>query len=183
MMCRATGWKRATVLGSKRFHAAALVAAASFAFAGSVFAQEAPRAGQVFGDWRFDCAAVTEERSQCRLTQTMVTGESRKVLAHLSLAPGRDGGLTLSALLPLGLSIPAGVRVAVDDQDEITLDLERCVRAGCIAGHKLLVEEIATLRSGTVINIKFDAAAGRMIALAGSLSGISAGLDATGWDR
>lgn len=171
------------MLSSKQLQTAALVAAASLALAGSASAQEAPRAGQVFGDWRFDCAAVTEQSSQCRLTQTMVTAEARKAIAQLILAPGTDSGLVLSTLLPLGLSIPAGVRVSIDEGDDIPMVIERCVRAGCIAGHQLSDSEIAALRSGTSITINFDAGKGRMLALTGSLNGISAGLDATKWDR
>jgi invasion protein IalB len=89
--------------------------------------------------------------------------------------------MVLTALLPLGLSIPAGVQVSVDDGPEMALTLERCLRAGCVAGRVLSAEDIATLRRGTVLAIRFDAAPGRTVDLEGSLSGISAGLDATGW--
>ena len=88
----------------------------------------------------------------------------------------------LSALLPLGLSIPAGVSVAVDEIDPVTLELRRCVPAGCIAGRQLSEAETAAMRLGVVIAITFTNAAGRTITLDGSLDGISAGLDLAGWD-
>ncbi|AGI69027.1 invasion protein B-like protein [Octadecabacter antarcticus 307] len=171
------------MFASKHTRAAVLVAAACCTLAGSASAQDGPpRAGQVFGDWRFDCTAITEAQSRCQLTQTMLAGELRQAVARLGLAPDADGGMVLSALLPLGFSIPAGVRVAIDEGETIPLDLVRCVTAGCIAGHTLSADEITALRLGVLLAISFDSAAGRTITLAGSLDGISAGLDATGWD-
>lgn len=113
----------------------------------------------------------------------MVVGDTRQAIAQLGVAPDAQGGLVLSALLPLGLSIPAGVRVAVGERDEMSLELMRCVPAGCIAAHALTADEIAALRSDTEITIRFDPDPGRTITLTGSLHGITAGLDATGWDR
>ncbi|ATI44006.1 hypothetical protein CBW24_17855 (plasmid) [Pacificitalea manganoxidans] len=163
---------------------AALAAAILLTTTAPGSAQEAPRVGQTFGDWVFDCTALSETASRCQLKQTMVTpGEARRAVAQLTLMPGAEGqGPALSVLLPLGLIIPAGVSVAVDDDTPLAMTLLRCVAAGCVAQRALSAEDVAALRAGTVLKIRFANVPGRQITLDGSLKGVSAGLDATGWD-
>jgi invasion protein IalB len=161
---------------------AALVAATCLTAAHPAAAQDsAPRAGQVFGDWRFTCTAVTEDRSRCQLTQTMVAGDNRQPVARLGLGPGRDGALVFSAQLPLGLLIPSGVSIVVDEGAPMPLTLTRCVAAGCLAQRILTTEETATFRTGKAVSVRYSRTADRVIALGGSLNGISSALDATGW--
>lgn len=115
------------------------------------------------------------------MIQTIVAGEGRQPVARLGIAPGNDGALILSALLPLGLSIQSGVRISVDDGPELQMELIRCLRAGCIARRVLSLVDVTALRGGTNLPVRFTGMGGGEIELEGSLSGISAAMDATKW--
>lgn len=118
------------------------------------------------------------------MTQTLVAGDPRRAIAQIALAPGTETGLVvMSVQLPLGISIPAGVHAVVDDGDAFSLPLLRCLRSGCLAARPLTLEEVAELRTGSAIALSFVGAPGTEVTLPVSLAGITAGLDATGWDR
>lgn len=164
--------------------AAAILVTACIGVGGVAFAQGGPVSGQTWGDWRFDCRGISETVSRCRLTQTLLAGDRRQAIARIALAPGEETGLiVLSIQLPLGISIPAGVRATVDDGDEIALPVLRCVRSGCVAARSLVSAELAELREGSAMSLRFLGVSGAEVMLPVSLVGLTAGLDANDWGR
>ena len=108
--------------------AVALGLAANFSLGADVHA--AVKDGQKFGDWTVSCAK--ERPTACSLVQRQaVQGGAR--LFQLTIGKvGSKGEMGASAVVPLGLHIPAGV-VLVLDGAQTPMTLMRCVEAGCLA--------------------------------------------------
>lgn len=80
--------------------------------------------------------------------------------------------------LPLGISLPPGVILKVDDGKATSVMVERCEPTGCRAGLKLDASLMRALRTGRQLNVSFRDAERKPIEVSLSLGGFSAGLDA-----
>lgn len=161
------------------------LAALLFACAGcsSAAAEVSARAGDVFGDWVYQCAPVAEGREACALTQTLVDRQSGAAVVKFSLArDAATGSATLVALLPLGLDFATGISGAVDDKPAFPYGLRTCVGTTCVAVTALDAARLADLKAGAVLKIGF-----RMLGepepriFDGSLNGLTASAAAGGF--
>jgi invasion protein IalB len=156
-----------------------LACAGCSAAAGEVTA----RAGDVFGDWVYQCSPIAEGREACALNQTLVDQQSGSPVLKFSLArDAATGSVTLVALLPLGLDFAAGVSGAVDDKPGFPYGLRTCVGTTCVAVAEIDTARFADLKAGAALKIGF-----RMLGEAeprvfdGSLRGMTAAAAAAGF--
>jgi invasion protein IalB len=137
-------------------------------------------AGDSFGDWVYECQAAKDGKGGCALSQTLVSGDTRKPVVKFNL--GRDPQtaiIYLAALLPLGLDLPDGVYGAVDNQRQFSYSVETCLPLGCVARIEADAALISAIKRGKQLKISFRfRGASQATTLPGSLSGIAAGLAA-----
>ncbi len=137
--------------------------------------------GDKFGDWTVGCPkppAGSTAQSTCRLMQieqaTAPDGKKVSVLKaaffHLN-----DKEFVLFGYLPLGYSIPPGVRVSVDGGKEFPLFAQRCVPQGCEVATKVDPDLLAAMKKGNAAKIEFHLGE-KTAAVAVSLKGLSEGL-------
>ena len=81
-------------------------------------------------------------------------------------------------VLPLGVSLPGGVSITVDDGQPVRLRYERCDGAGCVAPLALGQELIAALKGGRWARVAFFDPSGQEISVPVSLLGFTAGFNA-----
>jgi len=113
--------------------------AANIGNPGAALAQGAVRS--THGDWQIRCDTPPGAQSeQCALIQS-VTAEDRQnvglTVIVLKTADGKDH--ILRVLAPLGVLIPTGLGLKVDDEDIGRAQFIRCLPNGCVA--EVIIDE------------------------------------------
>lgn len=131
--------------------------------------QEPPPAGEAeappelemterqFQDWNLRCGRSEQGPEVCEIWQLRTDSEGRTIMAvAVGTAPGTANPVLL-IILPLGISLPPGVTLAVDGGAETPLQVERCERQGCRI--EMLVEPdlLNRLKNGREAKVFFEA--------------------------
>ena len=129
-------------------------------------------------DWVLRCLPAAESRPRtCRMVQSAVASEGGQRL--LQVAVGRFGperllGAVIS--VPIGVRLPPGIDLRVDDRKPWNFTFERCSPSSCQV-HALLHEELLqSLKAGLVGRVTFQDAVGQPITVDFSLKGFTAAL-------
>jgi invasion protein IalB len=127
-----------------------------------------------FGDWSAQCKVDDQARQNCILRQLLVDDRGRKILG---LTLSRQGsGLAIEADGPLGLSIPYGLVLQIDDE-KIPLQLMSCSPAGCIAVSRLDEVSLNRLTGARAVAVVFkDYATDKVLSVAVSPAGLAQGI-------
>ena len=173
--------------------------ATAFAFAAGLIslpavAQQAPQPGQqpaqpgqpaprseVFGDWTAICRARPDGSGEnCVMGQTVSNqsdgGEARPLMQVVVGRLQETGGfgMRINIALAMGLTVPTGVSVGVDQNNPVQHPIQRCIPAGCEINIVLDQAQIAQFQRGVSGNITFQDFAGQPITLPFSLRGFTA---------
>lgn len=143
----------------------------------------APKSGQSFGDWVFECTAIAEGETSCFLVQTIISQKTKKQIARFTIGSNPNSeGKRFVAFVPLGISIEKGVVLSIDSGDQVSMVLKTCIAQGCVAAVDLSETLAAALSRGKVFQVRFEMnRADSPIALKGSLIGITDAFKDTGW--
>ncbi|MBF0166819.1 MAG: invasion associated locus B family protein [Alphaproteobacteria bacterium] len=137
----------------------------------------AQKIGEKIGDWTFNCTAVEANKTECALIQDLnlnVNDQPRGRLLRASFTLSKTGFL-LEALLPLGIDIPQGVTVKVDQGEVNKMTLHRCIAAGCLASLNITPGVLAALKKGQKMQVKFVVGA-KSLEVPVSVKGLNEGL-------
>lgn len=132
------------------------------------------------GDWQIRCDTPPGAKSeQCALVQT-VSAEDRPTvgLSIIVLKLADNKNTLLRVLAPLGVLLPAGLGLRIDDADVGRVGFVRCVPDGCVA--EVVMDEtlLGKLRSGkSAVFIIFQTPE-EGIGIPVSLNGFAPGVDA-----
>ena len=109
-----------------------------------------PRDGLEFENWRLRCEAATEQRPEfCEMRQWIVDAQGNRVaLAAVGRLPDIDKPGFLF-ILPLGISLPPGTFLKIDQSEEQRVPVERCEQQGCRIELVLEGELLSRLKAGT----------------------------------
>lgn len=141
--------------------------------------------GQAFGDWVARCSpiegAVRANAQRCVLTQTQALSRDGEVVGRLlevTLSPLSGGRVMVGALLPLGIALPRGVALKVDETEQMMMTVQRCTNAGCEAA--LIVDDstAALIMAGQQMRIAFGVGADKTATVVVSLLGAAEGMAA-----
>jgi len=137
-----------------------------------------PTDGQTFYDWTTRCDPVHGEHQQCFIFQEVRLRESgqRVLRVVVSYIPGEDIP-TVGVELPLGIFLPSGARIQVDDGEPLTFQIFTCAPTGCQAGFKLTKERKTMFIKGRKAVITFDDRYKQPTPVEISLNGFNEGLD------
>ena len=156
----------------------AMMAAAAPASAQSQPTQNETTEDRLIEDWTLRCLPATESQPRtCRMVQSAVASEDGPRL--LQVAVGRFGperllGAVIS--VPIGVRLPPGISLWVDDRKPWKFPFERCTPGGCQVRALLHEELLQSLKTGLVGRVTFQDAAGQPIAVDFSLKGFTAAL-------
>lgn len=116
-----------------------------------------PNNGKQFEDWTLRCGKANEQAPEaCEMFQQHVSQETDKVVLHTAVGklPNNDSpGLLI--VLPLGISLPPGVFVRIDEGEAQAVPIERCTPDGCRVELLLDTAFLNQLKSGTTMTVVF----------------------------
>jgi invasion protein IalB len=147
---RATGWSRAVRVSPLR--SLAIVVALSI---GSFLAHPPEAAAQgavrsVHGDWQVRCDTPPgAQGEQCALIQSVTAEDRANVgITVILLKTADQKSRLMRVVAPLGVLIPSGLGLKIDNQDVGRAGFVRCLPNGCVAEVILDEKLIGQMRAG-----------------------------------
>lgn len=136
--------------------------------------------GDVFKDWRAKCVTANDQtQPSCHIFQDLLQKESGKRVLHIAIGElSSQPTMAVIVTLPLGISLPPGIRIRVDQQDARQIPLQACFANGCQAAFELDKQWHKQLTAGNTAEVVFYNLHNQPISIPVSLKGISAALKA-----
>lgn len=133
-----------------------------------------------FEDWTLRCLKKTETQDRtCRISQNVVSDKTGEPV--LFFVVGRFGAeRILGAIIsvPIGVRLPPGLALQVDDRPPWTFPFERCNPVRCQIRGVLEKKLIHDLKAGMVGHVRFQDGSGQTANINVSLKGFTAALRA-----
>lgn len=131
---------------------------------------------QTHKDWEVRCIEGTDT---CAMSQIGKTGDGQSALQitiqRISGAKTEQGAKIHAAMTvqtPLGVLIPYGVRLKIDNDEVVRFSLARCIPGGCVSRAPMLEEAVTKMKKGT--KVVFGYFLDREVLVDVSLSGFTA---------
>jgi invasion protein IalB len=140
--------------------------------------QAAPQTGQKFRDWTARCEVRKGgEEQTCFVFQNILLKKENKRLLHVAVGylVAKDQPVAFLTL-PLGVSLPGGVSLTIDEGKPVRVRYERCDASGCLAPLALTETLVKSLQGGRWARIAFFDATRREVSVPVSLLGFTSGL-------
>ena len=155
-----------------------LVAVTALAFVGVGAAQGATD-GDKFKEWTMRCEAPEGAQQVCHIFQVAKDKETGQDIVHIAIGYRADLPDPLAIIsVPLGIFLPPGVSLQIDEGNPVRAPYEVCDRDACRAGFPLSGEMVSSLKGGLSLKVTLENPLGEKITLPVSLSGFTAGLNA-----
>lgn len=157
---------------------AILVAAMAFGSTGSSYAQQtaksksppltatptSPQADSASGNtlaqpgWAARCTSASRNAPlECAMEQTAVLSKTGQLVVLINIRVPTDTHAPVALVqLPLGLNLPDGAKLQVDDGNAINLPIQTCEARGCYASSPIAPEQLAALRTGKQLKVSFQ---------------------------
>ena len=162
---------------ASKAHVAGFLLGLGALLAGGGAAHANPEHGQAFKDWTARCETPPgSQLERCYIFQNIVLKESQQRVLHMAVGYlAANGQPAVVLTLPLGISLPPGVTISVDDGAAHPVVVERCDPSGCIGAFALDPAMIAALEKGRQARVDFYDGTRRKISVPVSLLGFTAG--------
>jgi invasion protein IalB len=143
----------------KRFAGVAAAAAVSLGLVTGAAAQPKEVERETHGDWTVRCIEGSDD---CRMTQIGKNAQGQEALLvslqrirGAKTQSGQDIPAALQVQAPLGVLIPFGVRLKIDDGETAPLGITRCLPIGCVAGAPMTEEAVSLMKKGSNANFAY----------------------------
>ena len=91
------------------------------------------------------------------MEQTAVFSKTGQVIVLVNIrVPSDTHTPVVLVQLPLGLNLPAGAKLQVDDGRIIDVQIQTCEARGCFASTPIAVDLLAALKSGKQLKVSFQ---------------------------
>jgi invasion protein IalB len=108
--------------------------------------------------WAARCGSTSRDAPlECAIEQSAVLPRTGQLVILVNIRVPADTH-TPSALiqLPLGLNLPGGAKLQVDDGAATDMQIQTCEARGCYAGTTIAPELLAAMKSGKQLKISFQ---------------------------
>ncbi len=108
--------------------------------------------------WRSRCASASRQSvPECAIEQTAVLDKTGQMLASVSVRlPPAGGQPVMMVHVPVGLFLPAGISVRIDEQAPLQLVVQTCDLRGCYAGSPVSAEMLKAMKAGKRLAVGFQ---------------------------
>ncbi|MFT4117631.1 invasion associated locus B family protein [Bradyrhizobium sp.] len=138
-----------------------------------------PQADAQQGGWIARCTSPSRDAPlECAMEQNAVltkTGQT-VILINIRIPPDTHTPVALLQL-PLGLNLPVGAKLQVDEGKTVDLQIQTCENRGCYASAPIAPDLLAALRSGKQLKVSFQNMAKETIAIPMPLTDFAAAYD------
>lgn len=121
-------------------------------------AQATPRPGTTFGDWIVECerpaAGAADKCFVSQYVSSTKPNETAQQMLKLSIGHlGPNDAAMAVAVLPLGISIPAGAAFRIDQHPAQPLILQECTQQGCMASADISADTVGAMADGEAMAV------------------------------
>jgi invasion protein IalB len=108
--------------------------------------------------WVARCASVSRDAPlECAMEATAVLTKTGQLVVLVNIRVANDTRLpTALVQLPLGINLPVGAKLQVDDGKTNDLQIQTCENRGCFASIPIAPDLLVALRSGKQLKISFQ---------------------------
>jgi invasion protein IalB len=108
--------------------------------------------------WVARCSSVSRDAPlECAVEQTAVLTKTGQLIVLLNIRVASDTRAPIAVVqLPLGLNLPAGARLQVDDGKAADLQIQTCEQRGCYANTPIAADMLAAMKSGKQLKVSFQ---------------------------
>ena len=108
--------------------------------------------------WAARCSSASRDAPlECAIEQTAVLSKTGQLIVLLNIRVPSDTRAPVAlAQLPLGLNLPAGAKIQIDDGKTIDLQIQTCESRGCYASTPVAPDMLTALKSGKQLKLSFQ---------------------------
>ena len=108
--------------------------------------------------WAARCTSASRDAPlECVIEETAVLTKTGQLIVLVNVRVPSDTHAPVALVqLPLGLNLPAGAKLQVDDGKVIDLQIQTCENRGCYANTPVSPELLAALKSGKQLKVSFQ---------------------------
>jgi invasion protein IalB len=108
--------------------------------------------------WIARCAAASRESPlECAVEESAVLQKTGQVIVLVNIRVASDTRQPVALVqLPLGLNIPVGGKVQIDEGKTYDLQIQTCEQRGCYANLPIAPDMLAALRTGKQLKVSFQ---------------------------
>jgi invasion protein IalB len=129
--------------------------------------------------WIARCASASRDAPlECAIEQNAVLTKTGQIIVVVNIRIAPDTRTPVALVqLPLGLNLPAGAKVQVDEGKTVDLQIQTCEQRGCYANTPITPDLLAALRSGKQFKVSFQNLAKETITIPMPLADFAAAYD------
>jgi invasion protein IalB len=108
--------------------------------------------------WAARCTSASRDAPlECAIEQTAVLSKTGQLIVLVNIrVPSDTHAPVLLLQLPLGLNLPVGAKLQVDDGKTADLQIQTCDNRGCYASIPIAADLLAALKSGKQLKLSFQ---------------------------
>ena len=129
--------------------------------------------------WVARCSSASRDAPlECAIEQSAVLTKTGQLIVLINIRVSAETRAPIALVqLPLGLNLPAGAKLQVDDGKTSDLQIQTCEARGCYANLQISPDVLAALKSGKQLKISFQNLAKETIAIPMPLADFAAAYD------
>jgi invasion protein IalB len=108
--------------------------------------------------WVARCSSASRDAPlECAIEQTAVLTKTGQLIVLFNIRVPSDTRQPIATIqLPLGLNLPAGAKLQVDDGKVTELQIQTCEQRGCYANGPIAADLLAAMKSGKQLKVSFQ---------------------------
>jgi invasion protein IalB len=108
--------------------------------------------------WAARCTSTSRNAPlECAVEQTAVLSKTGQLIVLINIRVPTDTHTPVALVqLPLGLNLPDGAKLQVDDGKVTNLPIQTCEARGCYASTPIAPDLLAVLKSGKQLKVSFQ---------------------------
>ena len=117
--------------------------------------------------WSARCSSASRGAPlECLIEQTAVLTKTGQLIVLINIRVPSDTHAPIAVVqLPLGLNLPAGAKLQVDDGKAAELQIQTCEQRGCYTNAPISPEMLAAMKTGKQLKVSFQNLAKEVIAI------------------
>jgi invasion protein IalB len=141
-------------------------------------AEAAPASAPAPG-WLARCTSTSRDAPlECAIEQTAVLSKTGQLIVLINIRVPADTHAPVAAIqLPLGLNLPVGAKLQVDEGKTIDLQIQTCEQRGCYVNAPIPADMLAAMKTGKQLKVSFQNLAKETIAIPMPLTDFAAAYD------